>query len=127
MKKLMALVGVAAMMSIAPATPAFAEGGSIGSNGECYGIVPDVNGSLEGGVQVVGTYTSRSTKSGITNFTCHFDLTDDEAPAKTVKASSFPCQTPLGATTNSRINASPGGRMVMNCTIKSSASVSLVR
>lgn len=126
MNKLMALVGAAALMSIAPATPAFADGATIGNGGDCFGIVPDAAGNLTGAT-VIGTYTSRSTKSGITNFTCHFDLNDDEAPAKNVKASGFACQTPLGSTTNSRINASPGGRMVLTCAIKSSIPVSRKR
>ena len=123
MNKLMAWVGVAALVTIAPATPALADGATIGSGSECFGIVPDANGNLTGAT-VIGSYTSRSTKSGITNFTCHFDLTDDEAPAKNVKASGFACQTPLGSTTNSRINASPGGRMVLTGAIQSLIPVS---
>jgi hypothetical protein len=117
MRKLIASLGAAALLIIIPETPAFASGSVVIDGDNCYGVVPDASGSLTG-ASVVGTYDSRTTKSGITNFTCHFDLTPSEAPSKNVKASGFDCTTPVGLTTNTRVNASPGGRMVMYCTIK---------
>ena len=117
MRKAIAMLGAAALLSVFPAAPALADGAIIDEGGNCFGAVPDANGDLTG-AQVTGDYSSRTTKSGITNFTCHFDLTDEEAPDKSTKARDFACGTPLGITTDSRINASPGGRMVMTCNIR---------
>ena len=114
MRRFLALAGMAALLSIAPATPALADG-SIGEDGICIAGVPDGNGGFIGPVE--GTSFSRTTKSGITNYTCHFDL-DELAPPKNRKASGFPCLTPAGIADESRLNASPGGRMTMNCTVR---------
>lgn len=117
MMKSLAMLGAAALLMVVPATPALAEGAIIGDGDTCGGVVPDENGNLVG-EQILGTYTSRTTKSGITNFTCHFDLPDELTPPTNRKARGFVCGTPMGPTTNTRINASPGGRMVMSCSIK---------
>lgn len=115
MRRFMGVLGAAAMLSIAPATPAFAEGAVVDKqDGTCSGIVPDASGNLTGAV-VFGDLTVRSNKSW-TTLTCHFDLTDDEAPAKNTKASGFNCFTPE-PTTDTRANASPGGRMVVTCRV----------
>ena len=117
MRKFIAALGMAALVAVVPATPALADGAVIDEGGSCFSLVPDGNGGLSD-IAVTGDYKSRSTKSGITNFTCHFDLTDEEAPAKGVKATGFPCITPGGTTFDSRIQASPGGRMVMTCNVR---------
>lgn len=117
MRKFVASLGVAALVAVFPATPALANGATIDDGGNCSGRVPDVNGELTGAF-VVGDYKSRTTKSGITNFTCHFDLTDEQSPTKGVKARNFLCITPAGETMDSRIQASPGGRMVMTCNVR---------
>lgn len=119
MQRFLALMGAAALLSIVPATPALADGAVIGEGEDCYGKVPNADGTFPTeGDFIAGSYTSRTTKSGITNFTCHFDLTDEQAPPKNRKASNFACGTPMGLATSSRINASPGGRMVMTCSVK---------
>ena len=117
MRKFIAALGMAALVAVVPATPALADGAVIDEGGSCFSVVPDANGDLTG-ANVVGDYKSRTTKSGNTNFTCHFDLTDEEAPLKSVKASGFPCVTPPATTYDSRIQASPGGRMVMTCNVR---------
>jgi hypothetical protein len=117
MRRFIATLAVAALVAVLPAAPALAEGAIIGEGGNCSGRVPDVNGLLTGAF-VQGEYKSRTTKSGITNFTCHFDLSDDVAPAKSVKARDFLCVTPAGETNDSRIQASPGGRMVLTCNVR---------
>ncbi len=117
MRKFMAALSAAALVAFVPATPALADGATIGEGSECFGRVPDVNGNLSGDL-VQGDYKSRTTKSGITNFTCHFDLSDEQAPPKGTKATGFLCGTPKGVTTDTRAQASPGGRMVMTCNIR---------
>lgn len=118
MKRLTAALGAVAILSIMPASPALADGASIDEGGNCNSIVPDANGDLTG-ASVIGTYKSRTTKSGNTNFTCHFNLSAEESPTKGVKAEGFTCFVFGGITTNdSRIQASPGGRMVMTCTVR---------
>lgn len=115
MRKFTALLGAAAMISILPATPALAEGAVIDkAEGSCSGIVPDARGNLTGAL-VFGSLIVRSNSSW-TTLTCHFDLTDEEAPTQNTKASGFPCYTPE-LTTDTRINASPGGSMVLTCRI----------
>ena len=117
MRRFTATLGAAAMLSIMPATPALAEGAVVNKeDGSCSGIVPDEGGQLTGAV-VFGSLIIRS-NSTWTTLTCHFDLTDEEAPVQNTKASGFPCYTPE-VTTDTRINASPGGSMVMTCRIAS--------
>jgi hypothetical protein len=110
MRRFMGLLGAAAMLSIIPATPALADK----EDGTCSGVVPDASGNLTGAV-VFGDLIVRSNKAW-TTLTCHYDLTDSEAPAKNTKASGFPCYTPV-LTTDTRANASPGGRMVVTCRV----------
>lgn len=117
MRKFTAALGIAALLSIIPATPALAAGGTVGEDGTCSAPIPNADGTFSS-VFVIGTSFSRTTKSGVTNFTCHFDLTDEQAPPKSYKSRDFECFTPAGSTTETRLNASPGGRMVMTCTIR---------
>jgi hypothetical protein len=122
MKRLPALLGAAALLTIMPATPALADG-TIGEDGLCYAGVPNGSGGYMPGGLVAGTYFSRTTKSGITNFTCKFDLSDAMTPPKHVKTSDFPCFVSLGGgvletADDQRINVSPGGKMTMVCTIR---------
>lgn len=117
MRRFIAALGAVALAAVIPATPALAEGAILIDGDYCYSIVPDSSGQLTG-ESVVGTFTSRTTKSGITNFKCHFNLVGDEIPATTVKASGFWCNTPGGLTNDTSINANSGGSMVMSCTIK---------
>lgn len=115
MQRFLALIGAAALLSIVPATPALADGAVIDKeDGTCSGIVPDANGELTGAT-VFGDLIVRTNKSW-TTLTCHFDLNDAQAPIQNTKANGFDCYTPT-LTTDTRINASPGGRMVLVCRI----------
>lgn len=115
MRKFSALLGAAALLTILPVTPALADGAVVDKDeGTCSGIVPDADGNLTGAV-VFGDLIVRSNKSW-TTLTCHFDLTDEEAPTQNTKASGFDCYTPV-LTTDTRANASPGGRMVVTCRV----------
>lgn len=115
MRRFLGLLGAAAILTMLPATPALADGAVIDKeDGTCSGIVPDANGDLTGAI-VFGDLIVRSNKSW-TTLTCHYDLTDEEAPDQNTKAHGFNCFTPE-LTTDTRANASPGGRMVVTCRI----------
>lgn len=116
MRNTIAILAAVGMSMIIPSAPALADGATIG-DGICAGFVPDGSGGLTD-ILVFSTYSSRTTKSGITNFSCHFDLNADQAPSKGAKAQGFECVTPYGPATETRVQASPGGRMVMTCSIK---------
>jgi hypothetical protein len=116
MRKFMALLGAAGMLTILPATPALAGAVIDKDSGICYSIVPDANGGLTG-AEVQGSLLVRTNKSW-TTMTCHFNLTAGETPARTTKASGFECTIGPISTHDTRINASSGGRMVMTCRYK---------
>ena len=119
MRKFMALLGVGGMLTILPATPAFAQ--VIDTHeGICHMVVPDADGGLstDPADVVDGELFIRTNKSW-TTMTCHFNLTAEQSPDKAVHASGFPCAIPpLAATLDSRVSASAGGRMVLTCRVK---------
>jgi len=113
MRKITALLGVTAMLTILPATPALAEGAIVAKDGLCFGALPDGNGGFTD-IYFEGTATSRTNKSW-TTITCHFSLDPAIIPSGNLKASGFVCSTGAGMTTDSRLNISPGGRAVLTC------------
>ena len=120
MRKLTAWLGAAAILTIMPATPAFAEGTIIAHDGVCGGLLPDGSGGFTN-ISFLGESNTRTTKSGITTVTCHFDLDPEIIPSGNLKASGFVCYTGenfQGMTTNTRLNVSPGGRAVLSCRLK---------
>jgi len=117
MRKFIALLGAAAVLTIMPATPVLAEDVIIDiRDGICDGIVPDANGQLTG-AHVTGTLFVRSNTSWVT-MTCHFDLTADQAPDNETHARGFTCGIGDISTTDTRASASSGGRMVLTCRFK---------
>ena len=128
MRNLTALLGVAGMLTILPATPVFAQVVDT-HDGICNMIVPDANGALTGAL-VFGTLFVRTNNSW-TTMTCHFDLPDELAPSKATHARDFACgivippEDPNGDATivqadETRASASSGGRMVMTCRLRKS-------
>lgn len=118
MRRPIAMIGGAALLTIFPATPALADGAIIDKeSGTCQMIVPDASGLLTG-AEVEGSLLIRENKSWIT-MTCHFDLTEEQSPPKATHARGFSCGIPPhGSTTDTRASASSGGRMVLTCRIK---------
>ena len=118
MRKLTALAVTAALLLIAPVTPALAEGAVIIDKDAaiCLGQVPTASGILSGPI-LQGTLHVRSNGSW-TTMTCHFDVPDELAPDKATSASGFRCYIgTFGSTTDTRASASSGGRLVMSCRI----------
>lgn len=124
MRKAIAILATAALLSFIPASPALAEGATIDKDsGTCTGLVPDANGNLiytSDADIVYGTLLVRKNKSW-TTMTCHFTLDEAHTPPQTTKASGFVCYTPE-PTYDTRANASSGGRMVVTCRIRAPAS-----
>ena len=116
MRKFMALVGVAAILTIIPATPALADGAIVAHDGLCGGLLPDGNGGFTD-IYFEGVANTRTNKTG-TTVTCHFSLAPGIVPTENLKASGFECYTGeggTGLTTDTRLNISPGGRAVLTC------------
>ena len=114
MRKLTTLLGVVAMLTILPATPARAEGTIVAHDGLCGGLLPDGNGGFTD-IVFFGTANTRITKSGITTVTCHFTLDPSIIPEGRLQARGFDCYTKEnfeGLTNNTRLNVSAGGRAV---------------
>ena len=126
MRKILAVAGAAALVSVVPATPAAAVVINPDSD-TCVGQVPNADGEL-GGPELNGSLVIRDNKSW-TTMTCHFDVPDELAPSKATHARDFECnivlppEDPDGDATivaadESRASASSGGRMVMTCRIR---------
>jgi len=118
MKKFVATLGVAAIMSVAPILPtAPAAAATIIKGQDCTGKLFDENGTFYGD-EFTGSLISRTTKSGITTTTCHFDLPDGTVLSKSLHTSGFPCYIGDQQTTDTRASISPGGRMVLTCRLR---------
>lgn len=115
MTRLPALLGIAALLTIMPATPALADGAVITPDGACGGFVPNEDGSS--GATLIGEISlSNATKSGNVNITCKFDVPDELVPSKTRKSLNFICGFPDGSTTTiSRMIVTPGGSGSLTC------------
>jgi hypothetical protein len=119
MRRFTALLGVAAMLTIIPATPALAQA-VVAHDGVCGGALPDGEGGFTE-IFFFGTANTRTNKSG-TTVTCHFTLDPAIIPAGNLKASGFDCyvgEGGTGLTTDTRLNISPGGRAVLTCRLRS--------
>jgi hypothetical protein len=120
MRKPIAIVATAALLTVLPASPAWADGATVDKDtNTCSGLVPDENGNLiynSDADIVYGTLLVRKNKSW-TTMTCHFTLDEAHTPPQTTKASGFVCYTPE-PTYDTRANASSGGRMVVTCRIR---------
>lgn len=108
---------------VAIPTNARAAGGATISKGfGCYGFVPTASGGT--GTPLSTTEEARSVVnlSGST-LTCHFDIPAGLEPAKATRAAGFACIVLGGSsgyqsTTDSRMQASPGGNATLSCRIR---------
>jgi hypothetical protein len=115
MKRLPALLGAAALLTIMPTTPALADGAVIYPDGSCGGFVPTESGGM--GPALLGEISlSNTTKSGNKNITCKFDVPEELVPSKTRKATDFSCAFPdFTLATESRMIVTPGGSGSLTC------------
>jgi hypothetical protein len=114
MRKFTALLGVAAMLTILPATPAFAQATVDKGDGTCEGQVFNSAGVFSGPV-FTGNLVYRTTGSGAQILTCHFNVPPALQPARTVHTRGFECYVDEVVTTNTRASISRGGRMLLTC------------
>lgn len=99
--------------------PAIAQdgGATVTKDLGCGGFVPTESGGVgaiiyttEGAVVIKG--------NGSTSLSCHFDIPPGLEPQTTTRAYGFLCNTWLGSTTDSRMQASPGGNATLTCRIR---------
>jgi hypothetical protein len=118
MRKIIASLGTAAMLSVMPVLPAApANAATIIKGQDCTGKLFDENGVFYG-EEFTGSLISRTTKSGITTTTCHFNLPDGTVLTKSLHTSGFPCYIGDVQTNDTRASISPGGRMVLTCRLR---------
>lgn len=115
MGKFVTLLGTGALLTIMPASPAYAGSSIVIDEGTCVGFIP-VNGGL--GPLLFGGRVHVVTKNAWTTLTCHLDIPPGMEPAKVARATGVQCFTPLGSTYDTRMQASPGGRAVGTCRIR---------
>jgi hypothetical protein len=83
----------------------------------CFAFVPDENGNPASFVSAPDADHSVRTSSGNVKLICHMDIPPGQEPAKATHAEGFLCGIANGfiLTTDSKITASPGGRLVLTC------------
>jgi hypothetical protein len=122
MRNFTAMLGGIAMLSILPATPAFAQSDNaaeITKEGVCGGFIPDEDGAA--GDFVIGAIqTAVRTKSGVSTIVCKFDIAEGQRPASARTASGFTCGTLAGTTEDSKMTVSPSGNGTLMCRFKPS-------
>ena len=118
MRKTTAMMSAVALLTIMPATPAFAESPIVIGDGVCFGFIPTASGGFDpstifgpGRIHVV-------TKGSWTTLTCHLDIPPHLVPTKVRRAIGAECLTSLGLTNDTRMQASPGGRATASCRIR---------
>lgn len=116
MRKFLLILGAVGTAAILPATPAFAEGSIVISDGTCTGFVPTTTGGI--GAFLFDGRVHTVTKGSWTTLSCHLDIPDGLEPPKTTRATGIVCTTTLGETTDTRMQASPGGRAVGTCRLR---------
>ncbi len=88
----------------------------------CGGFIPTRSGGVgeliytnEGAIVVRG--------NGTTSLSCHFDIPPEIAQRVTTRAAKFLCNTYLGQTYDSRMQASAGGNATLTCRIRRTSDV----
>jgi hypothetical protein len=105
-------VGGVGAAGLAQAEPPEGHGeGAVVERGECFTSVDAFAGPC--------TFTAVLTPSGNAVFKAQGTLAEGiEAPEKAVHISGFPCITPAGPATSSRLTVTPSGRYHLTCKVK---------
>ena len=122
MKKYLGLSAIALGMVVAslPVMPAAAQSANaadISKDFGCRGFVPSATGGFAGSLFSSDGTQSTTNSAGVTSLVCHFDIPDRLLPATATKAEGFRCGTALGATTDSKMVATPGGQATLTCKV----------
>lgn len=108
-----------ALMLAGVSQPAIAQDGGayIAKDQPCGGFIPTASGgigpiiySTDGAVVIKG--------NGSTSLSCHFIIPAELMPRTTTRAAGFLCNTWLGPTNDSRMQASSGGNATLTCRIR---------
>jgi len=117
MRNFIALLGVGAIASVIPATPALAAGSIVVSGDLCAGFVPNPDGTV--GAFLTTSDSHQVVKGNKLTLTCHFDIPAGLEPAKGTKADGVECVKRIDSvdysTFDTRMVASPGGRATGTC------------
>ena len=109
-----------ALTTTVASKPAVAQtgGATISKDAPCGGFIPTASGE-DSGNYIYSTDSQVVTKSGgTTSLSCHFIIPPDLVPPTTTRAFNFLCNTWLGATYDSRMQASSGGNATLSCRIR---------
>ncbi len=100
--------------------PAVAQSGaSVDKDLPCVGFIPTESGQ-DSGVYISSDETLVLVKgNGSTSLSCHFDIPSGLEPTRTTRARGFLCNTFLGSTYDSRMQANSGGNATLTCRIRS--------
>lgn len=111
-------VALAVTLSTVPqAAMAQSSGATVTKDLGCGGFVPTPSGGV--GALIYTTESAVVVKgNGSTSLSCHFDIPAGQEPKITTRASGFLCNTYLGSTTDSRMQASSGGNATLTCRIR---------
>lgn len=109
-------LAMALTLSVEPAR-AESGGATVTKDLGCGGFVPTESGDV--GAIIYTTESAVVVKgNGSTSLSCHFDITPGMEPKVTTRASGFLCNTWLGSTYDSRMQASSGGNATLTCRIR---------
>jgi hypothetical protein len=123
MKRVFAILGATALLTIMPTVPAFAENNaaSVSEGFGCGGFVPDADGNFPGDGFIFTSEThsviSNPKKGSKTTLMCHFDIPEELIPDSIRKSTGFLCLTFLGTTTDSKMLATPDGDATLTCRV----------
>ena len=118
MRRTIAMLGAVGLLTIIPATPALGEGTIVFNDAICYGFVPTEDGQFDPDAILTNGRIHVVAKAGWTTLTCHLDIPPDLLPTTVRRADGVLCYTPLGYTNDTRMQASPGGRAVGTCRVR---------
>ena len=99
------------------AQPATAQSATIQRDAPCGGLVPNADGTLSTNY-IETTDTKVVTKGNTTTLSCHFNVPSELRPQTTTRAIGLDCYTYLGFTTDSLMQANPGGNATLSCRIR---------
>ena len=114
------IAAISALAMSVSSQPAMAQtgGATIGKDLPCAGFIPTTGGE-DSGNYIYSTESQVLIKgNGSTSLSCHFIIPPELVPPTTTRAFNFYCNTWLGVTYDSRMQASSGGNATLTCRVR---------